>query len=128
MRRVKPALTNRLLRPARGADGVNGPAQTTAFLTTCLTTVLIAAAVRRALIPLWVGPYLPYYLWLLVPIVLSWFAVQWQMLNVILDTVPLTGGQWLIAAGLALVPVVVIEVDKAVGRARPSGRGQPVGA
>ena len=116
-----------LLLNARGADGVNGPAQTTAFLTACLTTVLIAAAVRRDLIPLWVGPYLPYYLWLLVPIVLSWFAVQWQMLNVILDTVPLTGGQWLIAAGLALVPVVVIEVDKAVRRDRASGRGQPVG-
>ena len=117
-----------LLLNARGEDGVNGPAQTTAFLTACLTTVLIAAAVRRDLIPLWAGPYLPYYLWLLVPIILTWFAVQAEMLNVILDTVPLTGGQWLIATGLALVPVVVIEVDKAVRRTRKPGRVEPADA
>lgn len=108
---------------ARTAEGVNGPAQSTAFLVACLSTILVAAAVRRDLLPAWSGPYLPYFLWLGVPVVLSWLAVQAEMFNAILDTVPLTGGQWLLATGLALFVVVVIEVDKALRR-RPRAAGE----
>lgn len=105
-----------LLLGARDGSGGNGPAQTTAFLVGCLSTILIAAAVRRDLLPLWAGPYLPYFLWLLVPVVLSWLAVESEMFNVILGTVPLTSGQWLLAAGLGLLAPLAIEVDKAFRR------------
>jgi Ca2+-transporting ATPase len=111
----------------RSADGVNGPAQTTSFLVACLTTILIAAAVRRDILPVWSGPYVPYYLWLGVPVILTWLAVEAETFNALLDTVPLTGGQWLLATGLALLPLVVIEVDKALRR-RPARVARDVGA
>lgn len=103
---------------ARTADGINGQAQTTAFLVACLSTILIAAAVRRDLLGAWEGPYLPYWLWLLAPLVLSWLAVESELFNSLIGTVPLTSGQWLLAAGLALVVVLVIEVEKWLRRRR----------
>jgi Ca2+-transporting ATPase len=107
-----------LLLGARDGSGVTGTGQTTAFLAGCLSTVFIAAAVRRDLIPAWEPPYVLFYLWLLVPLMLTWLAVQSELLNPVLGTVPLSGGQWLLAAGLALVVFVVIELDKAVRRRR----------
>lgn len=105
-----------LVLDARSGDGVSGPAQTTAFAVAALSTILIAASVRRDLLPAWAGPYLPYYLWLLVPLILTWLAIETEALNVILDSQPLTGGQWALAAALALLPFTVIEIDKAVRR------------
>lgn len=111
-----------LILDARNGDGGPGPAQTTAFAVAALSTILIAAAVRRDLLPAWSGPYLPYYLWLLVPLVLTWLAIETEALNLILESQPLTGGQWAVAAALALVPFLVIEADKAVRRRRRSDR------
>ena len=113
---------------ARDEAGVNGPAQTTSFLVACLSTILVAAAVRRDLLPAWAGPYVPYFLWLMVPVVLTWLAVESEMFNTLLDTVPLTSGQWLLATALALLPVVVIEVDKAVRRRPRAVREKAVAA
>lgn len=101
---------------ARGEDGVEGQPQTTAFVVAALSTVLLAAAVRRDLAPVWSAPYFPYFWWLLAPLVLTWLAVETESFNQILGSVPLTGGQWALAAGLSLVLLVVIEIDKAVRR------------
>ena len=109
-------LTPYLVLNARGGAGVEGQPQTTAFLVAALSTILLAAAVRRDLTPVWAGPYFPYFWWLLAPLVLTWLAVETESFNQILGTVPLTGGQWALAACLAAALLVVIEVDKAIRR------------
>ena len=92
--------------------------QTMVFAIMCVSTIVLAASVRRDLIPGWVGPYVPYFLWLLIPLVGSILAVETELLRGWLDTVSLTGGQWAWVFGLSLVPAVVIEADKAFRRSR----------
>lgn len=92
--------------------------QTMAFAVMGLSTVLLAAALRRDLTPGWFGPYPAYFSWLAVPLVLTWLAVDWDGLQPLIGTVALNGSQWWIAIGLALVPAVVIEVEKAFRRRR----------
>ena len=106
---------------SRTGDGGPGPAQTTAFAVAALSTILIAASVRRDLLPAWAGPYLPYYLWLLVPLILTWLAIETDAMNLILDSQPLTGGQWAVAGVLAFLPFIVIEADKAIRRRAGDG-------
>jgi Ca2+-transporting ATPase len=53
---------------------------------------------------------------LAVPAVLTLLATEMSFLQGFLDTVPLTGPQWLVALVLAIVPALVIEADKAVRR------------
>ncbi len=101
---------------ARTGDGSPGPAQTTAFAVAALSTILMAASVRRDLLPAWAGPYLPYFLWLLAPLVLTWMAIETEPMNRVLDSQPLTGGQWALAGALGLLVFIVIETDKAMRR------------
>jgi len=105
---------------AQGLGYATETAQTMTFAVMGWSTVLMAAALRRDTLPLWVGPYLPYYLWLAVPFVSTWLAVDWEVLQPMLGTVALDGGTWGIVLGLALVPTVVIEVEKWLRRLRAS--------
>ena len=101
----------------RSADGGPGAGQTTAFAVAALSTVWIAACVRRDLLPVWAGPHFPYWWWLLVPLALTWFAISDDGMRDALGTQDLTGDQWLLAIGCSLLVVVVIEVSKAIRRA-----------
>jgi P-type Ca2+ transporter type 2C len=51
------------------------------------------------------------------PVALTVVATQFDALQKGLLTQPLTGPQWLICLGLALVAPIVVEVDKALRRA-----------
>jgi len=90
--------------------------QTMVFAVMAVSTVMLAMAVRRDLIPLWVGPFTPYVLWLLIPLAASWLAVETQLLQSFLETTNLTGPQWAVVFGLSLVPAIIIETDKALRR------------
>ena len=91
-------------------------AQTMTFAVMGCTTVFSAAALRRDLLPLWAGPFLPYYLWLAVPLALTWLAVESPLFQPTLSTVSLDGTTWWLVLGLALVPAVVMELSKWVRR------------
>lgn len=113
----------------RAADGGPGPGQTTAFAVAALSTVWLAACVRRDLTPAWQGPHFPYWWWLLIPLALTWFAITDDGMNAALGTQPLSGDQWLLALGCSLIVVVAIEVSKAVrrgGRSPASAESTPV--
>ncbi len=90
--------------------------QTMTFAVMGVSTVLLAAALRRDLTPGWFGPYPVYFSWLLAPLALTWLAVDWSSLQPLLGTVALNGSQWWIAIALAVVPALVIEVEKALRR------------
>ena len=87
-------------------------AQTMTFAVMGCSTVFSAAALRRDLTPLWAGPYLPYFLWLAVPLALTWLAVESPLIQPTLSTVSLDGSTWWLVLGLATIPTVVIEVTK----------------
>lgn len=91
-------------------------AQTMTFAVMGCATVFAATALRRDLLPAWSGPYVPYLLWLLVPLLLTWFAVESESLQPVLSTVSLTSEMWGLVVLLALVPAIVIEVSKAIRR------------
>jgi Ca2+-transporting ATPase len=90
--------------------------QSMVFAVMGLSTVLLAAALRRDLIPGWAGPYVPYFLWLAVPAVATWLSVEGDALQRLLGTTTLTDGQWLVVLGLSVVPAIVIEIEKAIRR------------
>ncbi len=98
--------------------GDNDPAvqQTMAFGVMSVGTVLVALAVRRDLIPLWAGPFVPFTLWLLIPLAASWFGIESELFQGFLDTTSLTSAQWGLVLMLSLLPVLVVEVAKALRR------------
>jgi Ca2+-transporting ATPase len=62
----------------------------------------------------WSSPLFPYFGWLLAGWALTWAAVELGMLQRLLDTVSLTGGQWLVAIGLSLLTPAFVAVDKVI--------------
>ena len=92
-------------------------AQSMAFSVLALSTVLMAISLRRNVVPGWEGPYLPYLLYMLAPVVLTVLAIETELFQRMLDTTSLTGSQWMAVVGLSLVVPLVIEVVKAVQRA-----------
>ena len=106
-----------------GAD--TSEAQTMTFATVGWSTVLVAASLRRDTTPGWHGPFLPYFLWLAVPFVLTWLAVDWEVFQPMLGTVGLNGSQWGLVLLLALVTPVVIELEKWTRRLRVAGTSSP---
>jgi len=98
----------------------NGPSvpQSMAFGVLAVSTVFMATALRRGITPGWYGPYTPYFVWMLVPLVLTVLAIELPLFNRMIDTMSLSGGQWLLIVALALVLPIVIEIDKGIRRAR----------
>ena len=56
----------------------------------------------------------PYFGWLIAGWALTWAAVELGMLQRLLDTVSLSGGQWLVVIGLSLITPAFVGVDKAI--------------
>lgn len=97
-----------------GAD--TAVAQTMTFAVMGWSIVFAAGSLRRDLIPIWQGPFLPYFLWLAIPFVATVLAVEGGVLQPLLGTVGLDGSQWAIVFGLAFISPVIIELDKWIRR------------
>jgi Ca2+-transporting ATPase len=95
-------------------------AQTLTFAVLALSTVWLAASMRRAVAPIWRGPFVPFWLWMGIPLLLTVLAVELPFLQELIGTVGLTGSQWLAALAISLLVPVTSEVLKAADRA---GRG-----
>ncbi len=52
--------------------------------------------------------------WVMLGWGLTWAAVEFGMLQRILDTVSLTGDQWLVVVGLSLISPLFVAVDKVI--------------
>ena len=62
----------------------------------------------------------PYLGWIMLGWVLTWAGVELNMLQRLLDTVSLTGAQWLTVIGLSLVAPALVGIDKAIQLRRQS--------
>jgi Ca2+-transporting ATPase len=112
-----------------------------AFAIVSLSAVNVGLVMRRERQAPWASPLFPYLGWIILGWILTWAAVQLNMLQQLLDTQSLTGGQWGVAIGLSLIAPAVVGADKflqlrrqrVTGVARPgrtvqAGSGRPTGA
>ncbi|MGY1663779.1 cation transporting ATPase C-terminal domain-containing protein [Geodermatophilus sp. SYSU D00705] len=101
---------------------------TMAFAVVSLSAVNIGLVMRREREAPWSSPVFPYLGWIVCGWALTWAAVELDMLERLLDTTSLTGGQWLTVIGLSLIAPSVVAVDKAVQLRRQRTAGRRAGA
>ena len=91
---------------------------TMAFALVAFTAVNLGLVMRHEREPVWSSPVFPYLGCIFVGWALTWAAVELPMLERLLDTQSLTGGQWLVVLALSLVVPIAVGVDKAIQLAR----------
>src|SRR5215468_8543867 len=87
---------------------------TMAFAIVSFSAVNIGLVMRRERQAPWSSPVFPYLGWIILGWVLTWAAVELHMLQRLLDTTSLTGGQWATVLGLSLIAPAIVGVDKAL--------------
>ncbi len=87
---------------------------TMAFAIVAFSAVNLGVVMRREREAPWSSPLFPYYGWLMLGWALTWAAVELPMLQRLLDTTSLTGGQWAVVLGLSLLTPTLVGIDKAI--------------
>ena len=85
---------------------------TMAFGVVALSAVNIGLVMRRERESAWAEPLFPFVGWAMAGWGLTWAAIELGMLQRGLDTVSLTGGQWLVTIGLSLLAPLFVGVTK----------------
>jgi P-type Ca2+ transporter type 2C len=105
---------------------------TMAFAIVSLSAVNIGLVMRRERNAPWSSPVFPYLGWIILGWVLTWAAVQLNMLQQLLDTTSLDGRQWILVLALSLLAPAVVAVDKVIALSRqraaaitPGGQSGP---
>jgi len=62
----------------------------------------------------WSAPVFPFLGWVMLGWALTWAAVELNMMQRLLDTVPLTGAQWVLVLVLSVVSPLLVGIDKAI--------------
>src|SRR5690348_11501574 len=87
---------------------------TMAFAVVSFSAVNIGLVMRRERQAPWASPVFPYLGWIILGWVITWAAVELHMLQRLLDTTSLTGGEWGTVLGLSLIAPAIVGVDKAI--------------
>ncbi len=87
---------------------------TMAFAIVALSAVNLGVVLRREREAPWSSPVFPYFGWIILGWILTWAAVELNMLQRLLDTESLTGGQWVVVIALSLVAPAIVGIDKAI--------------
>ena len=85
---------------------------TMAFAIVSLSAVNIGLVMRRERQAPWSSPVFPFLGWIILGWILTWAAVELNMLQRLLDTQSLTGREWLVVLGLSLIAPAIVGVDK----------------
>ena len=104
-------------QPSTTAASVN---MTMAFAIVSFSAVNIGLVMRRERQAPWSSPVFPYLGWIILGWILTWAAVELNMLQRLLDTTSLTGREWIIVLALSLLAPALVAVDKAVQLRRQS--------
>ncbi len=100
---------------------------TMAFAVVALSAVNLGLVMRREREPAWSSPVFPYLGWIILGWTLTWAAVELGMLERLLDTVSLTGNEWLTVIGLSLLTPALVQIDKSIQLRRQRTAVQPSG-
>jgi Ca2+-transporting ATPase len=95
---------------------------TMAFAIVSLSAVNIGLVLRRERQAPWASPVFPFLGWIILGWILTWAAVELHMLQRLLDTTSLSGGQWGVVIGLSLLAPAVVGIDKAIQLSRQRSR------
>ena len=87
---------------------------TMAFGVVALSAVNMGLVMRREREPVWSSPIFPYFACIIVGWVLTWAAVELNMLQRLLDTVSLSARQWGVVIGLSVIAPAIVFVDKTI--------------
>jgi P-type Ca2+ transporter type 2C len=100
---------------------------TMAFAIVAFSAVNLGVVMRREREAPWSSPLFPYMGWIILGWILTWAAVELHMLQRLLDTVSLTGGQWAWVLGLSLITPGLLWIDKMIQlrRQKTAGLEQP---
>ncbi len=84
------------------------------FAVVAFTAVNLGVVMRRERQAPWSSPVFPYMGWIILGWALAWAAVELPMLQRLLDTESLSGGQWAVVLGLSLIAPALVWADKAI--------------
>ena len=87
---------------------------TMAFAVVALSAVNMGFVMRRERQVPWSSPLFPYMGWIMLGWGLTIAAVETRVLQRMLDTVSLTGAQWVLVIGLSLVSPLFVAIDKVI--------------
>jgi Ca2+-transporting ATPase len=96
---------------------------TMAFAVVALSAVNLGIVMRREREAPWASPLFPYFGWIFLGWILTWAAVELNMLQRLLDTVSLSGDQWLVTIALSLIMPTLVGIDKAIQMRRQGAAG-----
>jgi Ca2+-transporting ATPase len=99
---------------------------TMAFAVISLSAVNIGLVMRRERQAPWSSPVFPYLGWIILGWIITWAAVELNMLQRLLDTTSLSGRQWIIVLALSLLAPAVVAVDKVIQLRRQNNKA-PIG-
>ena len=85
---------------------------TMAFAVVSFSAVNVGLVMRRERQAPWSSPVFPFLGWIILGWILTWLAVQLNVLQQLLDTTSLSGGQWGTVLLLSLIAPAVVGVDK----------------
>src|SRR5690349_11606760 len=85
---------------------------TMAFAIISLSAVNLGLVMRRERQAPWSSPVFPYLGWIILGWVLTWAAVELNMLQRLLDTTSLSGREWIIVLALSLLAPAAVAIDK----------------
>ena len=91
---------------------------TMAFAFVAFTAVNLGVVMRREREAPWSSPLFPYMGWIIAGWALTWAGVELGMLQRLLDTESLTGGQWAWVLGLSLIAPALVWADKTIRQRR----------
>jgi P-type Ca2+ transporter type 2C len=100
--------------PGNPSTTTGSVSMTMAFAFISFSAVNIGLVLRRERGAPWASPVFPFLGWIILGWVITWAAVELNMLQRLLDTVSLSGGEWGTVLGLSLVAPAVVGVDKAI--------------
>jgi Ca2+-transporting ATPase len=104
--------------PGKPSTEHGSTSMTMAFAIVSFSAVNIGLVLRRERQAPWASPVFPYLGWIILGWVITWAAVELGMLQRLLDTVSLSGRQWVVVLALSLLAPAVVAVDKAIQLAR----------
>jgi P-type Ca2+ transporter type 2C len=91
---------------------------TMAFAIVSFSAVNIGLVMRRERQAPWSSPVFPFLGWIILGWILTWAAVELNMLQRLLDTTSLSGREWIIVLALSLLAPAVVAIDKVLQLSR----------
>jgi P-type Ca2+ transporter type 2C len=87
---------------------------TMAFAVVALTAVNLGVVMRREREAPWSSPLFPYFGCIILGWLLTWAAVEMNMLQRLLDTESISGRAWVVVIALSLLAPTAVGIDKAI--------------